>query len=248
MTWFKVDDGFALHPKAALAGNSAIGLWTRGGSWCAAHLTDGRLPRAMLAPLGGRARDAARLVNVGLWVPDGDHYIYKDWEQYQPSRDNVRARQKADADRKAEWRRKQQEQESQRDSERTDGVTDGGIPEESAHTRPDPTRPKVKDLDQDHLSMPDRTGASNGDRPKINKQADPTRVASILGTDETWAQKVITQVLDRAPADVTNPQAYVEAAIRERPEDYQPTRTPPRPDQLCEHGRERATCPFEEGP
>ena len=33
MPWFNVDDGFAFHRKAVRAGNAAIGLWTRAGSW-----------------------------------------------------------------------------------------------------------------------------------------------------------------------------------------------------------------------
>lgn len=29
MPWFRVDDDFALHPKAIAAGNAALGLWVR---------------------------------------------------------------------------------------------------------------------------------------------------------------------------------------------------------------------------
>ena len=92
MPWFFIDDHLAMHPKAVEAGNAAMGLWVRAGSWCAAHLTDGSLPAAMVTPLGGRARDANRLVEVGLWEqPDGRRgdYVFKDWPHYQKSKVQV---------------------------------------------------------------------------------------------------------------------------------------------------------------
>ena len=33
--WFKVDDNLALHPKVLGAGNAAMGMWVRAGSWSA---------------------------------------------------------------------------------------------------------------------------------------------------------------------------------------------------------------------
>ena len=54
----------------------------------------------------------------------------------------------------------------------------------------------------------------------------------------------MTQVLDRAPADVRDPTAYVIRAIDASPADYRPTLTAPRKDQLCDHGRDAATCPW----
>lgn len=89
MTWFKVDDGFCFHPKAVSAGNSAIGLWVRAGSWAAQQLTDGLVPRHMLPALGGRPSDAARLVASGLWIVSDEGWLFHDWELYQPTRDET---------------------------------------------------------------------------------------------------------------------------------------------------------------
>lgn len=33
MSWFKVDDHLAFHRKTLAAGNEAMGLWVRAGSW-----------------------------------------------------------------------------------------------------------------------------------------------------------------------------------------------------------------------
>lgn len=76
-----------------------------------------------------------------------------------------------------------------------------------------------------------------------NDGPDLKKLAKILHSDEPWAQRVATQVLDRAPANIRNPTAYVESAIREHIDDYRPTPTPPSIKDLCWHGRVEAVCP-----
>lgn len=90
MPWFKVDDGLALHPKVLAAGNAAMGLWVRAGSWSAQQLTDGHVPAAIARTLGSKT-DAQRLVAGGLWVANGDGYYFHEWATYQPSRAEVHA-------------------------------------------------------------------------------------------------------------------------------------------------------------
>lgn len=130
MTWFKVDDTLAFHPKVMHAGNAAMGLWVRAGSYCAAHLTDGRLTAAMIPPLGGRLRDAKRLVECGLWGETDDGFEFIGWGEFQPTKAQVSAERRATAARVAAWR------EGQRNAV-TDTVTNGvSTP---APSRPDPT-------------------------------------------------------------------------------------------------------------
>lgn len=86
MPWFKVDDMLSMHPKAACAGNSAMGLWVRAGSWCAQHLTNGHLPAHAARALGTK-REAQRLVDAGLWREVADGYEFHDWFDFQPSAD-----------------------------------------------------------------------------------------------------------------------------------------------------------------
>lgn len=134
MTWFKVDDGFAFHPKALAAGNAALGLWVRSGAWCAANLTGGALPRHMIGTLGAQKRDAARLVSVGLWCETEDGYQFNSWDHYQPTKAQVEAKRKADRERQARAR----ERDGHGGSHAvTKAVTNGG-----SHGAPDPTRPK----------------------------------------------------------------------------------------------------------
>lgn len=90
MPWFKVDDNFAMHPDAAAAGNTALGLWVRAGAWSAQMLTDGFIPRHIIVPLGGRLRDATVLVNCHLWLEVSNGWQFANWSRYQPSADEVR--------------------------------------------------------------------------------------------------------------------------------------------------------------
>lgn len=66
MPWFKIDDKAHSHPKWLKAGNAALGLFVRAGSYSAQHLTEGIVP-GVIAQLYGTAPQAAKLVKVGLW-------------------------------------------------------------------------------------------------------------------------------------------------------------------------------------
>lgn len=137
MTWFKVDDQLAFHPKIIACTPTAIALWVRAGAWSAGHLTDGCLPAAMISPLGYRKRDAEKLVEVGLWEAHKDGYRFRNWEEYQPTKAQVEEEREQNKARQQAWR------DRRRNVVRnavTDTVTD--VVTNSAPTRPDPTTTK----------------------------------------------------------------------------------------------------------
>ncbi len=102
MTWFKVDDNLALNPKVIMAGNAAMGLWVRAGSWSGQQLTDGFIPTPIIQVLtGGEISLADTLVDVGLWYHENDGYRFKDWEEYQPVKDKVIAEREAAKERRS---------------------------------------------------------------------------------------------------------------------------------------------------
>jgi hypothetical protein len=70
MPWFRIDDKAHSHPKLIKAGNAALGLWLRCGSYAAQHLTDGIVP-GVVAQLYGTKPQAAKLVKAGLWHEHG---------------------------------------------------------------------------------------------------------------------------------------------------------------------------------
>jgi len=104
MTWFKVDDRLAFHPKVLSAGNEAMGLWVRAGAYCAQMLTNGHVPLSMLAPLGADESVAERLVAAGLWREEIDGYSFHDWHDLQPTRESVEADREAARERMRELR------------------------------------------------------------------------------------------------------------------------------------------------
>lgn len=94
MPWFKVDDGLAFHTKSLAAGNAAMGLWVRAGSWSSQQLTDGFVPTPIARQLGTRG-EARRLVEAGLWIEKDDGYLFHEFEQRNPTRVQVLAEREA---------------------------------------------------------------------------------------------------------------------------------------------------------
>jgi len=90
MTWFKVDDSFHSHPKAAAASLAAIGLWTVAGAWCGDHLTDGNVPHHVILSLSrGAVGLADELVTCGLWRRTKSGYRFHQWDERNPNRSTV---------------------------------------------------------------------------------------------------------------------------------------------------------------
>ena len=93
MSWVRIDDRAPEHRKQLAAGPAACWLWVCGLSYANRQSQhDGFIPHAALGLLGCGARahkDAARLVEVGLWeAADGGWYIH-DYDHYQMSKEQV---------------------------------------------------------------------------------------------------------------------------------------------------------------
>jgi hypothetical protein len=101
-------------------------------------LTEGLIEYGLVTSLGGTRADARRLVDAGLWIDDVEAggYRFHQWEQANPTRQDVVDSRAAAAERKRRSRQRV-----------TGGVTEdvtGGVtrPSQSPRTRrPDPTRP-----------------------------------------------------------------------------------------------------------
>ena len=214
MTWFKVDDNLAFHQKVLIAGNAAMGLWVRAGSWCGQQLSDGFVPDKVVSMLG-TPKEAAALVDCRLWDRVKGGYRFHQWEDHQPTRAEVEAKREADRQRKADWRASKS---SQRDSARTDAVTPRGVREESAlpvPSRPDPTR----------MTTNTRSVSPVSDRAR-NAGLTDRGITSIINTvslhcdiDATAAEAIelaehITSKAKTAPRSVP---AYVRNAIENGP-------------------------------
>lgn len=144
MTWFKVDDSFADHPKVltlqAMAGwQGALALWTLAGSWASKHLTDGVIGQAVVSRLGGTEKDAELLVDCGLWERSGDGYKFHDWTSRNPLRTAVEAKREQTRERVAAWRNsKACNAVSNAVTHKVSNAVGNARP---GNARPDPTRP-----------------------------------------------------------------------------------------------------------
>lgn len=124
MPHFRVDDGLDSHPKAERAGDDALGMWVRAGSWCMRYLTDGFIPEWWVKKQPNGTRKARKLVASGLWIDgqqqDGEKG-YKFHEFVGPGRQD--SREKIESDREMARKRKQKSRrESQQESHRDASV------------------------------------------------------------------------------------------------------------------------------
>lgn len=154
MTWFKVDDKFADHPKVEGLSMAARGLWVTAGAWCASHLTDGHITKKRIRALGGTPAQITNLVANGLWFSCSQHencYAFHDWNEYQPTRESERNRKLEQAERKQRSRERRERDQEQpenvtSDTDVTSRVTNNGRHASPTRapartpTRPDPTR------------------------------------------------------------------------------------------------------------
>lgn len=101
MTWFRVDDKFAFHPKAVRAGNEAVGAWVRLGAWSSDQMTDGEIPTDIAMVIANGKQDVLdQLVTARLLVPVEAGYQMHDFLDWNPSAKQLKRQRKADAERK----------------------------------------------------------------------------------------------------------------------------------------------------
>jgi hypothetical protein len=159
VTWFKIDDQFADHPKVLALldgphGKAALALWTLAGSWCSRQLTDGQVPRVAVARLGGTLDEARALVTVGLWSEAGDGFSFHQWTEHQPTREAVLSERERKARNQREARERRRRGDVTGESPGLSPVTyepvTGPVTGDEAvshhgPTRPDPTRTKEEE-------------------------------------------------------------------------------------------------------
>lgn len=110
MSWFKVDDKFHGHakvkrlPRAVRA--EAIGTWTLAGTWSSDHETDGYVPEYMVDELGGSTAGAEALVEVALWRRRRGGFVFVNWSEWQPTRDEQEQKRAAARERQRKHREK----------------------------------------------------------------------------------------------------------------------------------------------
>jgi len=263
MAWFRVDDSFQGHPKAVGISNDSLATWTRGGQWCAWQLTDGVFQRAQIAGFAADAVDPDAverdLVHRRLWEagPEPGTLQFHDWEDWQPTREQVITRRKADAKRKAEARARKDSARtppvtppvtgpaaSRRESGGSPAVTPHGIRGESA--LPDPTRPShIEDIVRTTRtgSGADSERTPDDDDDSLD-QLDNMIVAMLAAHGAVTRQQATAWRLAlMAAKPLSDPRAYIARTIRNDPQAVRrqvlackvpgPSRQPPASGHVC---------------
>lgn len=209
--WFKVDDNLAFHRKVVAAGNAAMGLWVRAGSWSAQHLTDGFVPEHMIAVLGTPAQ-RGKLIKVGLWEEVAGGCQFHGWNEKgrQPTSKSVLEEREKAAARQDKYRRGSHKEPQV--TAPSDGVTSPSVtPSVTGVVTPTPTRPDPKEEEQlsfaalgaSPISPPEGVGpAVSTDRFSEFYAAYPRR------QDRRAAEKAWNAAIKRG----ADPQAVIDAA------------------------------------
>ena len=106
MTWLRLDDGFADHPKVKRLSDRALRLHLAGMLRCAYWLSDGRIDGDEVRRLLPRVTPAtvAELVDAGVWEVVEGGYAVHDWLDYNPPREQFLAERKRNAERQRKWK------------------------------------------------------------------------------------------------------------------------------------------------
>ncbi|MFF7365653.1 hypothetical protein [Streptomyces sp. NPDC008125] len=181
MPFFVVDDGAHSHPKILRAGNAAVGLWSRIGSYVAQHLTDGHVP-GEVAAMYGSAPQIRKLLAAGLWhdtahtcprcpaVRPGDFYMHDYRESGNPSRAEVLDRRERAA------AKKRQQRAGGAGQHRRGGNPAAGSGRPGHDSQPnldDFYDDSSADLSPDSDDSPGQGDASPGDSPGTSRARDP---------------------------------------------------------------------------
>lgn len=179
MTWFKVDDGLPTHAKTDALGDDqaiAVACWTLCGAACARDLTDGRVTRAALRRTlalwdpADQQRAVAALVRVGLWVADDAGWLFHEWLEHQPSREDVLAeRARKAANQRAARDRKRDAAAKAVTGDMPGDVTGDKTVSHHGPTRPDPTRPTTYVVGESDDDEPTQTHSTIPRGPSARK-------------------------------------------------------------------------------
>lgn len=109
MPWVKIDDRFPSHRKIALLSDRAFRLHVSAICWCSENLTDGRITDRelkLIAHIRGLKATAKQLEDAGLWDRTDDGWVIHDFLDYNPSRTQVLAERKKNAERQERFRQR----------------------------------------------------------------------------------------------------------------------------------------------
>lgn len=191
MTWVRLEDGFADHPKIVAVGPEGMALYVAGLCYSNRYLTDGFIPQAQVPKLIGTQEPTSKLVKQGLWeIVEGGYQIH-DYDEYQPSRDDILEIRKArsEAGRKGGLSKPasntEANDEAKPQAESNPGPGPGPVPNPVPDPQEKPLAPAARKSDPLFESVAEACGIdwSNG----LTKQARGTLNAAVAGLRDAGA-------------------------------------------------------------
>lgn len=195
MTWVRLDDAFADHPKVDGLSDGAFRLLVSGFCHSGRHLTDGFIAADRVARLVPRFRKAHvdELVNGGLWHEAEGGWVIHDWHDCNPSAAEVRTKREV---RSAAGRlgglRSGQSRRANSEADASANAPPNGEHRGSSKREPRPVP---------SLSTESSNGSSRGDPPAVDDEkieavlgafADlKRRTATVHGSEANWRATVI---------------------------------------------------------
>lgn len=137
MSWLRIDDTFASHPKLAQLSDRERWVWMRTLCYCARYATDTGKINAPSEIIGLTTPLLAKLERIGLVDRNGDGIPeIHDWKEYngRTAVERVQARER-------KQRQRDRERDENRDDERDETVT---VPSRARAHDPSPSRPKKR--------------------------------------------------------------------------------------------------------
>jgi hypothetical protein len=105
MTWLRLDDGFATHPKVLQVSDRSLRAFLVALCWSGHHSTDGKVPASVIS-----RRAAAELLKVGLFeVGDEESFLVHDFLDYNPSKEEIENERRSSRERMRRVRQNKQE-------------------------------------------------------------------------------------------------------------------------------------------
>lgn len=200
MTWFRVDDSFADHPKVVALDDGpcradALALWLLSGSRVGRWNLDGFISRVEVKRFAFKPKAADELVRVGLWVAAEGGYRFHDWLDRNPSREQVEEERAKTNARVTAFRKRKSN--ARVTPLQTPSVTPGETALPTLHPIPDP--------DPDPRSLSGRSSAEFGSGGAVLDRARKAPTPPRESSQKITSSPVESQ-LESEPAQAEKPE------------------------------------------
>lgn len=160
MGWTKISDDYPDHPKVSPLSDAAFRFHVTVLSWCNRYCSDGVVSNAILKQLTVHLKGRKgwkslvnELLDAKLFEKRDRGILVHDFLDYNPSKEQVLKRKRANAERQKSWRESRRDKDPDNDvsnSERNDVTNDvtNGV-SNARPTRPDPYKEEEEDRDVD---------------------------------------------------------------------------------------------------